>query len=120
MANRLNNAAPENIQLLRMMLQKLQKLVGTSSTGPSTDEEGIVVGTGIYQKDITDNTVFTTAIRLRKIDEQSSETYLGYSAIGTADNSNQWVLVKITSSGSVTSFEFAIDSWNNRTTASYS
>lgn len=121
MANRLNTAAPEDIQLLRLMLGKLQNLLTTiSSSFNAIDKEGIVVGTGIYQKDLTDSSVFNNSLRLRKIDEESdSLTYLGYSKIGTADSDSNWVLVKIESSGNTTSFSFAIDSWDNRTSASY-
>ena len=122
---RLGSATGEQEQLSRLLLERVQKLVSLTVTISATNK-GLVIGNGIYQQDVDDNTVFTESLRLRKIQEVSStEIYLGYSPIGTADGaSNSWELVHILLNQGTGSDEtwttYAIGDWTNRTTAPYS
>lgn len=57
---------------------------------------------------------------IRKIDEPNdSDTYLGYSDLGSIDTQPVWIIKKVVVSGTVTEFKYARGSWSNRLTLNY-
>ena len=122
-------------QILRLIELALKKIQGSSSssTGSLTDileelENGnLVLGSGINQHDLGGHGTepFDSGLKLRATEDDSSTgyTYIGYSAPNTPDSSTEWIIQRIilTTSGDIETnrMAYAIDSWDNRVTATY-
>lgn len=112
------------LQLIREAIIKTSTSGGGSTIADLLqDIVDTVPPSGVYIGDV--DGIDTSVLRLRRTedDETTGITYIGYSTTATTEAATTWVLERITLTiaGDVESndMEYAVDSWDNRATATY-
>jgi hypothetical protein len=56
---------------------------------------------------------------IRNVETVGSDTFVGHSLINTLDDSNLWIIKKVSDVGGLTYIKYAKGSWTNKVSLSY-
>lgn len=84
----------------------------TSQYTDNKEHDALLKGKRVVDVGTDDQTIIDEAI--------TGTTYIGRTGRGVATSTTGWLLTKIVESGTDTTIAHAVDSWDNRATATYS